>query len=172
MSPPLAALTCGSRPSRSNLCPLFAAALHRDAPRPLVDPAGYTAHRPKLKTNGHLTSEMKGRHGDRPGDVPELPPPRGSNLSPVPPPGKSIKAPSFTKDYIDMLRSHSCRFLRAVLPCPTGHLGPLRYYVKTSVVWTVSKQMLAINSCDISRHEPTHFNPNKLIIFVSRSSKG
>ncbi|GFR94297.1 protein TANC2, partial [Elysia marginata] len=80
----------------SELCPLCVAhaALHRDAPRPLVDPAGYTAHRPKLKTNGHLTTELKGRHGvaERPGDVPELPP-RGSNLSPTPIPGSHKVAP-------------------------------------------------------------------------------
>ncbi|RUS72960.1 hypothetical protein EGW08_019277, partial [Elysia chlorotica] len=79
----------------SEMCPVCVAqaALHRDAPRPLVDPAGYTAHRPKLKTNGHLTSEMKGRQGDRPGEIPELPPPRGSSSSPAPPPGSYKVAP-------------------------------------------------------------------------------
>ncbi|GFN90321.1 protein tanc2-like [Plakobranchus ocellatus] len=84
----------------SELCPVCVAqaALHRDAPRPLVDPAGYTAHRPKLKTNGHLTTEMKGRRpdytgNDPHGDVPDLPPPRGSSLSPVPPGSYKVAPP-------------------------------------------------------------------------------
>ncbi|XP_035828522.1 uncharacterized protein LOC101850208 [Aplysia californica] len=63
----------------SEVCPVCVAQaqLYRDAPRPLVDPAGYTAHRPKLKTNGHLT----GVHSRT--DPPPLLPPR-SSLSPAP----------------------------------------------------------------------------------------
>ncbi|XP_013066522.2 uncharacterized protein LOC106054975 isoform X1 [Biomphalaria glabrata] len=56
----------------SEKCPICdaQARMQRDAPRPLVDPSGYTAHRPKLKTNGHLVSgNIKQRQ-----EVPELPP--------------------------------------------------------------------------------------------------
>ncbi|CAL1529136.1 unnamed protein product [Lymnaea stagnalis] len=69
----------------SEICPICVAQaqMQRDSPRPLVDPSGYTAHRPKLKTNGHLlASSMKHRS-----DVPELPPrgrisPSGSKMAP------------------------------------------------------------------------------------------
>ncbi|XP_059142219.1 protein TANC2-like isoform X2 [Physella acuta] len=71
----------------SEICPICVAQaqMQRDAPRPLVDPSGYTAHRPKLKTNGHLlASGMKQRS-----ELPELPPrgrltpsPSGSKMAP------------------------------------------------------------------------------------------
>ncbi|BFZ22422.1 hypothetical protein BsWGS_25461 [Bradybaena similaris] len=64
----------------SEICPICVAQaqLQRDAPRPIYDLSGYSAHRPKLKTNGHLTGGIKPRP-----DLPDLPPRGHATSSPL-----------------------------------------------------------------------------------------